>query len=272
MQVGDLSGRAVARQDDLAVAVEQGVEGVEELFLGTILAGEELDVIDQQGVRLAEAPAELHQLSVLDGRNELVGELLGGHINDLGALLLLHDAVADGMQEVGFTQPDGAMDEEGVVGPRGGVGHGLGGRMGELAVHPGDKGFKGIAADELPGERLGLLFPFGLEKLVFGGRHRAVLGADDLKADLNLPAHGQSGTLPQLVEVVLLDPILVNGVFDAENQATGVVTQGEDRREPAVQGVGGNDLFKLAAYFDPYFRGIVHALYVSIIFFRGGGA
>ena len=70
--------------------------------------------------------------------------------------------MTDGVKEVGFAQSDGAMDEERVVGPGGGVGHGLGGGVGKLAVYPGHKGLKGVAADEFSRERLGLFLPLGL--------------------------------------------------------------------------------------------------------------
>ena len=48
-------GRAVGGEHDLAAAVVQGVEGVEELLLGLGLALEELDVVEQQHVDVAEA-------------------------------------------------------------------------------------------------------------------------------------------------------------------------------------------------------------------------
>jgi hypothetical protein len=35
------------------LAIEQRIEGVEELLLGAVLAGEELDVVDQQRVDLS---------------------------------------------------------------------------------------------------------------------------------------------------------------------------------------------------------------------------
>ena len=44
----DLFRVAVAGKDHLLLAFEQRVEGVEELFLGALLAGEKLDVVDQQ--------------------------------------------------------------------------------------------------------------------------------------------------------------------------------------------------------------------------------
>src|SRR5215467_4716149 len=46
----DFLGVAVAAQDHLVLAFQQLVEGMEELLLRALLAGEELDVIDQQRI------------------------------------------------------------------------------------------------------------------------------------------------------------------------------------------------------------------------------
>ena len=56
-------GRELARQpvggeDELAAALIEGVEGVEELLLGVLLALEELDVVDEQDVEVAVAALE----------------------------------------------------------------------------------------------------------------------------------------------------------------------------------------------------------------------
>ena len=66
LQVLDLAGRPVAGQHDLPVRLVQRVEGVEKLFLDSLLARQELDVIDQQHVRLPVLLAELGELIVLD--------------------------------------------------------------------------------------------------------------------------------------------------------------------------------------------------------------
>jgi hypothetical protein len=50
LHVLDLARRAVGRDDDLLVLVDERVEGVEELFLRAVLAGDELHVIDHQHV------------------------------------------------------------------------------------------------------------------------------------------------------------------------------------------------------------------------------
>ena len=88
LQVLDLAGRPVAGQHDLLVRLVQGVERVEELLLDALLAGQELDVVDQQHIGLAVLPAEPDQLVVLDGVDVLVGELLGGDVGDARALLV----------------------------------------------------------------------------------------------------------------------------------------------------------------------------------------
>ena len=62
-----LGGRSRAQDDLLAVLVD-GVERVEELLLGPLLVGDELDVVDEQQVDPAVAGAELVDLALLDAR------------------------------------------------------------------------------------------------------------------------------------------------------------------------------------------------------------
>jgi hypothetical protein len=50
LELLDLAGAAVAGEDDLFAGLEEVVEGVEELLLDALLAGEELHVVDQQHV------------------------------------------------------------------------------------------------------------------------------------------------------------------------------------------------------------------------------
>jgi len=145
LELLDLAGGTVAGQDNLLVTVVQGIEGVEKLFLGTLLAREELDVVDHQHIGLAVFLAEFHESTVLDGIDELIGELLAGEIDDLGRLLVLEDVVTDSLQEVGLAQAAAAVDEEGVVGLRGGLRHGHGRTVRKLVVRTNDEGFEGVA-------------------------------------------------------------------------------------------------------------------------------
>jgi hypothetical protein len=91
--VADFRRRGIAGEDDLLAAVAEGVEGVEEFLLGAVLAGEELDVVDEQDVDLPVIAAELGQLSVLDGADVVVGELLAGDVR-IGASATARAAAA----------------------------------------------------------------------------------------------------------------------------------------------------------------------------------
>ena len=57
-QAGKLIRRRIARDHDLLLVVIQFVEGMEELFLGAFLAGNDVDVVNQQHVRRSVVPVE----------------------------------------------------------------------------------------------------------------------------------------------------------------------------------------------------------------------
>ena len=61
---GNLVRRTIAADDDLLLRVVQRVERVEELVLRAFLAGDELDVVDEQHVDRAIALAELEDAVV----------------------------------------------------------------------------------------------------------------------------------------------------------------------------------------------------------------
>ena len=75
-------GRAVGGEHDLPAAVVEGVEGVEELLLGLGLALEELDVVEEQHVDVAEAGLEAVGVPAAERAEELVGEGLAGRAAD----------------------------------------------------------------------------------------------------------------------------------------------------------------------------------------------
>ena len=59
LQRGDLAGDPIRADDDLLGRVVEVVKGVKEFLLGPLLAGDELDVVDQQEVEAPVAVAEL---------------------------------------------------------------------------------------------------------------------------------------------------------------------------------------------------------------------
>ena len=73
----------------------QGVESVEKLFLRTFLAGQELDIVDQQYVRLAVLVPELLRGGRLDGGDDLIGEHFTVHIHNVEIRVILFDLHLD---------------------------------------------------------------------------------------------------------------------------------------------------------------------------------
>ena len=118
-QAFDLLRITVARQDDLLLAFEQRVERVEELFLRAVLAGEELDVVDQQRIERAIRGLEIVDRVVLERFHHVADETLGVHVGDARALVAAADHVADGMHQVRLAQAHAAVDEQRVVGTPG---------------------------------------------------------------------------------------------------------------------------------------------------------
>ncbi|MNI96295.1 hypothetical protein D3C73_1547080 [compost metagenome] len=82
----------------------QGVERVEELFLGSILARQELDVIDQEHIHVAVRGLEAGAFVVADRVDEVIGELFRVHVADPDAAVEPAGIVPDCVQQVGLTQ------------------------------------------------------------------------------------------------------------------------------------------------------------------------
>ncbi len=82
---------------------------MEELFLRTLFIGEELNIIDQQGVNGAVIAFKFFDGVVLQGFYHVLHETLGVHIDHFSIWLTRHNAVADGVQQVGFTQTGAAI-------------------------------------------------------------------------------------------------------------------------------------------------------------------
>src|ERR1041385_6745986 len=84
--------------------VEEGVEGVEKFFLGTLLAAEELDIIDQKQIGLAITLPELYEVVMLDRVDEFVDEHLAGEIHHFRALFR-SDVLPDRLHQVRLAEP-----------------------------------------------------------------------------------------------------------------------------------------------------------------------
>src|SRR3990172_9113774 len=146
-EAGDRPRLAVAGEDDLAAVSVEVVEGVEELLLGAVLAGEELDVVDEEDLRRAVAAAELVLAALGDGGDEVFGELLAGDVE--GATLRDGEAVGYRLEEVGLAETWPAVDEQRVVTGAGLVGGGDGGGRRQAVGLADDEALKGELGVEL---------------------------------------------------------------------------------------------------------------------------
>ncbi len=147
----NFAGRTVAGQNDLLVTFVQRVECVEKFFLNAFLAGEKLDVVNEEHVGLAVFLAELGELVVLDAVNVFVGEFLGRKVGDRAPFLFAEcrNLLADGVKQMRLSQPDTAIKKQRVVGFSGSLGNGLGSCIGEIVVVADDERIKRVLGIEM---------------------------------------------------------------------------------------------------------------------------
>ena len=117
---------------------------MEEFLLGLGLAGDELHVVHQQDVRVPVFVVEFQLFALADGLDQGVGKIVALDVDDLGAAVVLADAVGDGVDQVGLAQARVAVDQKGIVGFRRRVGHGPGGGVGKLVGFAHHEVFKGV--------------------------------------------------------------------------------------------------------------------------------
>lgn len=111
----NLAWRPVGGQDDLLMRIIESIEGMEEDFLQSFFSGEEMHIIDQQDIDTAKVVSEIRQGFVVEGIDIEVAEFLTEEIFDFGAFLILANCLRDRLQQVGFPEAGGAVDEKRVV-------------------------------------------------------------------------------------------------------------------------------------------------------------
>lgn len=174
-----LLGSAVTGDDDLFVGSVEGIEGMEELFLGPFFFRNKLDVVDQKYVDISSILAsELFVGIVLNRVDQLVGKGFGREVEDLGILVFGKDVVSDCMHQVGFAKSYSSIDKEGVIGLGRRVRNRDAGRMCKLIALSDDEAVEGIFRDEgnVVGEAFRTLF---LRRVLFHLFH----GSDELEFD-----------------------------------------------------------------------------------------
>ena len=91
----------------------------EEFLLRRLLAGDELNIVDEENVRLAVPLAEFLRRAVADRLDHFVREFVSLYIKDIHLRVAEGDLVADGVQKVRLAKSRVAVDEERVIEARG---------------------------------------------------------------------------------------------------------------------------------------------------------
>ncbi len=135
-------GRPVGGNDNLFVLAMQGVKGMEKFFLGRFFAGDKLDIVNQQDVDAAIFLSKGLGGVRADRIDQVVGKLFGRNIQHLQAAP--GAVVADGVQQVGLSQPDPAVQEERIISLGWFFGHRLRGGMRQPVAGPNHKIIKAV--------------------------------------------------------------------------------------------------------------------------------
>lgn len=91
------------------------VEGVEKFLLGAVFAGDKLDIVKKEdGGRTVFFLKPVGGF-IPDGVYDFIGEFFAGAVNDARGGVFFKNVLADGLHEVGFSETDPAIEEEGVI-------------------------------------------------------------------------------------------------------------------------------------------------------------
>lgn len=109
----------IAGDDDLLALRHHRLERIEELLLRAILAGKELDIVDQQQIERMVVALEIVERLALVGLDHVRDVLVRMHVAHPHAGPRGHHGIADGVDQVGLAQPHAAVQEQRVVGRAG---------------------------------------------------------------------------------------------------------------------------------------------------------
>ena len=94
----------------------QRIEGVKQLLLSPLAAGQKLYVVEKERIRTAKLRLELPHPVGFERGYQFVGEVLGRHEHDSAqAFSVAFQAMADSASQVGLAETNAAVDEERIV-------------------------------------------------------------------------------------------------------------------------------------------------------------
>ena len=239
LEVLNLAGRPVAGQHDLLVPLVQRIECVKELLLNPLFARQKLDVIDQQHVRLPVFLAETGKLVVLDAVDVFVGELLGRNKRYARALLVYHDVLSDGVQQMGLAQTDSTVKEKRVVRLAGRLGHRQRRSVCKVVVVADHERVERVLWIEIQvvvgprslRRRLGRL-PLAVDRLRRQCGKPAACA--HFKLNLQLPSGRERDHVLQQPHVIVLEPDFTEVISHFQGDAVVFLSTGAQRSEPEI--------------------------------------
>ena len=190
---------------------------MEELFLGGVLAGEELDVIDQQRIDLLELLFELRHGLVGQGFHHRVEELLGAQVQHAHARVVGAHEIAGGVHQMGFAQAGASVKQQRVVGLARILGDLQGHGVAHLVAFADHEVVEGVMTVDIALE-------IGLDRLFGGcfGRRRRFRTGPDLDAYGQIRAGIVFGQLLDAGQVVFAHLIDHEGVRSQQLQLVAV--------------------------------------------------
>ena len=198
---------------------------MEELLLRLLLAGDELYIVHQQQRRLPVFLAELPVLSLADGGDQLVCEVVALDVDDARLGLPLFQQVRDGVEQVRLAEAGVAVDKQRVVVLGRALGHGARRGIGELVLRADDVGFKREAVGVCEVARM-------------VGRHAVVGGELLVVKELDLKIRRKN--VPQRVFDIAheagLDRIFLEAVAAVQNKGGVLHRHHADLVEPGADG------------------------------------
>ena len=115
---------------------------MEKLLLGPLLAGDELDVVDEKRIDIPVLFPEFLHLVVTDRVDHFIHELLGRDIEHVSRGDELQGVEADGIEKMGLSETHAAINEKRIVILCRCLGNGDGSGMGKLIAGADDKTIK----------------------------------------------------------------------------------------------------------------------------------
>lgn len=110
-------GKLVGRYHDLSPGFEEIVEDMKKFSLGTVLACDELNVVDEEDLAVLSIFATKVIRSIESEMIDIIDhKLLTGDIDDVPGGVFFNDGVSDCRKEVGLTETDRSINEKGIVG------------------------------------------------------------------------------------------------------------------------------------------------------------